>query len=617
MDSNEASHGIALGPGLRGHRAGPGGQVLVLMLDNPPANALSPALRASLIAALRAPGDARAVVLAGAGRNFSAATSVDAGGETGGEGGLPTLADLCRAVEDLDRPVVALLGGAAVGPGAELALAAHARVAEPEARLVLPEVGLGLPPQGGTTQRLPRLCGARDALDILLRARPVPAAEALVLGLVDLIAEGDALAAAVAHAAALPGPRPVRERAEGLTDVDGNAAAVAEARAGASRGVLPAPARIVDCVEAALYLPFDNGLALEQVAFEDLAGTDEARGLIAAARAERRAAALPPAAARAAPRAAGHMGLSGSAPQMAPLALVALTRGLKVTWAEPDRARLAQNLKWLADRLEAEVRAGRLTALQRDADWARLAQAEGLAGLGAAGLVVHAAGGPDLAVAQRMLPEAAHLVLNGAEGALGLSLAPSARGAELALPAQSRPGDVALAVQLLRRLGLPPVLVGKMPVVGRRVAGAGRAALARLLALGVPRRVIAAALDGFGHPMPDLPDPPAAAPMRAMPETEVIRRWLAAQANEGLRLLDARVALRPSDIDHVLVQGHAFPRWRGGPMHQASLRGLMVLRADMHRWMGDDTAGAPLWSPAPLMDRLIASGRRLDGLDAA
>jgi 3-hydroxyacyl-CoA dehydrogenase len=631
MDSDSmASEAAAPVAGLRAHRAGPGGRVLVLSLDNPPSNALTPALRGALIEALVSAaeggpdGAARSVVLRGEGRNFSAATSVDGapagpGGGAGpeGDGGHPTLAELCRVVEELPLPVVVLLTGAAVGPGAELAIAAHARVADPEARLVLPEVGLGLPPHGGTTQRLPRLVGAAEALDILLKARAVPAPEGLAIGLVDQIAEGDTLAAAVAHAAAMTGPRPVRDRAEGLADVAANAAAVAEARAEVARGVLPAPGRIVDCIEAALYLPLENGLAMEAVAHEDLAGTDEARGLVAAARAERRAAVLPAPVAQAAPRAVGHLGLAGNAPQMAALALVALSRGLRVSWADADRAALAQGMKWVAARQEAELRAGRLSVVQRDADWARLAPADGVAGLAGAGVVVHAVAGPELAVARRMLPEAAHLVLNGAEGALGLALAPSARGAELALPAQSRPADVAAAVQTLRRLALPPVLVGKMPVVGRRVTGAGRAALARLLALGVPRRVIAAALDGFGHPMPDLRDPEAPAPMRAMPETEVLRRWLAAQANEGLRLLDARVALRPSDIDHILVQGHGFPRWRGGPMHQASSRGLMVLRADMHGWMAEDAPDAPLWAPHPLMDRLIAAGRRLADLDAA
>jgi 3-hydroxyacyl-CoA dehydrogenase len=584
--------------------------VLVLTLDQPPANALGRGLRARLIAALlAAPAQgARAVVICGAGRNFSAATAMDT------DQGAPTLADLCALVEDMPLPVVVALTGATVGPGAELALAAHARVMAPDARIVCPEVGLGLVPEAGTTQRLPRLVGAAEALRMLLRAHPVSGAEAVATGLADELAEGDVLQAAVAMAAALPGPRPVRDRADGLAEVGAFQEAVTVARAEAARGILPAPQRIIDCVEAALMLPFANGLAMEAVAREDLVEGAESRGLIAAALAERRAVSLPAAVARVRPKAVARLGLVGGAPQMAALALVALNHGLAVAWVDPDDDRRTANARWIDARLEADLRARRLSVVQRDADRARLVMHADLAALGACDLVLHGAAGEMLARLGRAIPAAPQLVMGGAEGAMGLGLAPSARLAELALPAGARPEHVAVAVQFLRRLGLTPVLQGKMPIVGRRVSGAGRAALARLLALGVPRRVLAAALDGFGHALPDLPEPSDPAPMRAMAEDEVLRRWQGAMANEGLKMLDARVALRPSDIDLVLVAGYGFPRWRGGPMHHAAERGLMVLRRDLRGWAGDDAA---LWAPHPLLDRLIAEGRRLADLDAA
>ena len=589
--------------------------VLVVTLDHPPANALVPALRAQLVEILQdAPGrGARGVVICGAGRNFSAATSVDM------SAGQPALAELCALVEDLPLPVVVALTGAVIGPGAELALAAHARVAAPSARIILPEIGLGLVPGAGSTQRLPRLVGAAEALRMLLRAAPVAGAEALAAGLVDVLAEGDVTEAAIAQARAMPGPRPTRDRTEGLADVPGYLAAVATARAEAARGVLPAPARLVDCVEAALVLPFANGLALEAVAREDLEEGPESRGLIAAALAERRAAQLPAAVARVRPKAVARLGLVGAAPQMAPLALVALASGMAVQWADADEARRAASLRWITDRQEAELRAGRLSAVQRDADRARLASGGDAAALAGCDLVIHAAAGEDVLRLGRAMPAAPQLVMGGGEGLFGLALAPSARLAELALPVSARPEPVAVAVQMLRGLGLAPVLEGKMPVVGRRVTAAGRSALARMLAMGVPRRVLAAALDGFGHAMPDLPEPAAPAPMRAMAEPEILRRWLAGMANEGLKLVDARVALRPSDVDLVLVAGHGFPRWRGGPMHHAGERGLMVLRRDLRAWVRETGApeDAALWSPHPLMDRMIAEGRRLADLDAA
>lgn len=582
--------------------------VLLVTLDRPPGNALVPAVRARLMEILaEAPArGARAVVLCGAGRNFSAAASVDAGG------GLPSLAELCRAVEEAPLPVVAALNGAVIGPGAELALAAHARVAQADTRIAFPEVGLGLVPGGGATQRLPRLVGAAEALRMLLRAEPLAGAGALAAGLVDVLAEGDLTEAAVVQALSMPGPRPVCGRVEGLADVPAYLSAVAAARAEASRGVLPAPPKIIDCVEAALVLPFENGLALEAVAREDLEDSEESRGLIAAALAERRAAALPPAVAAARPKAVARLGLAGAAPQMAPLALMSLAQGMTVAWADPDEARRTASLQWIAARLEAEVKAGRMAAAQRDADLARLAALADPAALTDCDLVIHDAAGDALVRLSRAMPAAPQLVTGGAEGATGLSLAPSGRLAELSLPAEAGPAQVALAVQFLRRIGLVPVLEGKMPVLGRRVAAAGRTALARLLAMGVPRRVLASTLDGFGHAMPELADPAEPAPMRAMAEEEVLNRWLGAMANEGLRLLDSRVALRPSDIDLVLVAGFGFPRWRGGPMHHAARRGLMVLRRDLRVWAAEDAA---LWSPHPLIDRLIAEGRRLADLE--
>ncbi len=293
---------------------------------------------------------------------------------------------------------------------------------------------------------------------------------------------------------------------------------------------------------------------------------------------------------------------------MAPLALLALTQGLQVRWADTDATRRAASIRWVTERQDAEVQAGRLGAVQRDADRARLSDGAAAEMLDGADLIVLAPDAP--------LPRGGvggpRLVIGGGEGRLGLALSPSARMCELALPEGAAPEDVAVAVAFLRRVGVPPLMVGKMPILGRRVAGAGRAALARLLALGVPRRVLGAALDGFGQPLPDLPDPETPAPMREMAEDEVLGRWLGAMANTGLALLDARVALRPSDVDMAMFAGQGFPRWHCGPMHHAATRGLLVLRRDLRRFAADDAA---LWGPHPLLDRMIADGRRLAELD--
>ena len=583
-------------------------------MDHPPINALTQRVRQALLHALDEAQDqrVRAVVLASAGRNFSAGSRVDAGIPARQPDDTPSLLDLCRAIEDLHVPVVAALQGATVGPGAELAVAAHARIADSTTRIVFPEVGLGLVTEAGTTQRLPRLVGAAEALEMLLRARPTRAEEGLAIGLIDVLTETDVLEAAVAHAARMPGPRPVRDRTDGLLDVAGFQAAVTAARAGAARGGLPAPGRIIDCVEAALMLPFENGLALEAVAREDLEAGDESQALCAVALAERRAAVLPPAVARIRAKTVVELGFVGAGPQMAGLALVALGQGMTLRWADPDPSRRAASIAWISQRQEAEVQAGRMSPLQRDADRARLSDMEDPRGLQGCDLVVHGAAGDVLTGLGRMLPEAPQLVMGGAEGAFGLTLASSARMAELALPTGAAPAHVAVAVQFLRRIGLPPVIEHKMPIVGRRVAMAGRGALVRLLEMGVPKRLLASALDGFGQSLPQLPEPAAVAAMPSIQADGVLNRWQAAMVNEGLRMLDAGVAVRPSDIDLVMVTGFGFPRWQGGPMHHAARRGLLVLRRDLRLWAKDDAA---LWSPHPLLDRLISDGQTLADLD--
>ncbi len=147
--------------------------------------------------------EVRALVITGAGRAFVAGADIAslrdladsfAGRDTalGGQ-------DVANTLASLPFPTVAAINGFALGGGLELALAADLRVAAPGARMGLPEVGLGLIPGFGGTQRLPRLIGQSRALDLILTARHVTADEALQLGLVNRVAE-DVLEAAVALA---------------------------------------------------------------------------------------------------------------------------------------------------------------------------------------------------------------------------------------------------------------------------------------------------------------------------------------------------------------------------------------------------------------------------------
>ncbi len=162
----------------------------VLTFASPPSNSLTPALRAALIAACEdLPEHVRRIVLTASGATFSSGLPLEP------DLSQPTLAQLCHAIETASVPVIAALHGLVLGPGAELAMAARARVAAPGTRIAFPEIALGLCPEGGTSRRLASRIGTAAALRLMLSGRAVATDEALTLGLVDAV-EGDPVGAA-------------------------------------------------------------------------------------------------------------------------------------------------------------------------------------------------------------------------------------------------------------------------------------------------------------------------------------------------------------------------------------------------------------------------------------
>ena len=174
--------------------------VAVVTVDNPPVNALSAVLRVGLVDAFKAAeadSNVQAVVLTCAGRTFIAGADIT---EFGKPAVSPWLTDVIEVMEALSKPIVAAIHGTALGGGLETALGAHWRVAVASAKLGLPEVKLGLIPGAGGTQRLPRLVGVPQALEMITSGAPVSAKAALGGGLVDEIVEGDLRTGALAYA---------------------------------------------------------------------------------------------------------------------------------------------------------------------------------------------------------------------------------------------------------------------------------------------------------------------------------------------------------------------------------------------------------------------------------
>ena len=222
---------------------------------------------------------ARAIVIVGSGAVFAAGASAS----ESDDGGAPDLAMLCDSIEASEKPVVAAIQGSALGGGLELALAAHARVVNAASRLGSPEITVGLLPRAGGTQRLPKVVGGVAALKMLLSGRAVSGESAIKLGLADVLAEGDPLDAAISAARRLADSKGDLRRSSTRRDRLGEGTAfleaVAEHRKIAAQSPLEAPSRLIECVEAALLLPYDIGRGLEQAAYEDLVQSEHSRSL--------------------------------------------------------------------------------------------------------------------------------------------------------------------------------------------------------------------------------------------------------------------------------------------------------------------------------------------------
>jgi 3-hydroxyacyl-CoA dehydrogenase len=253
------------------------GDVAVVTIDFPPVNALSADVRdglAGAFATLAGEASVKAVVLACAGRTFIAGADISEFGKAPRGASLFAVQD---AIEGSPVPVVAAIHGTALGGGLEVALACHYRVSDAKAKLGLPEVKLGLLPGAGGTQRLPRVVGAKQALEMVTSGTPMGAKAALAAGLVDEIVEGDLTAGAIGFARKVVAEgRPLKKVREDSSRLGGDAASLAPMfaefrKANAKKFFgFEAPEANIKCIEAAVALPFEEGIKVERSEFMKL-----------------------------------------------------------------------------------------------------------------------------------------------------------------------------------------------------------------------------------------------------------------------------------------------------------------------------------------------------------
>lgn len=531
------------------------GPIGIITIDEPPVNVLSVTVRKALLegfAAMRADSEVEAIVLSCGGRTFIAGFDISEF-----RGGLqePHLNLVLEAVENVGKPTVAAIHGAALGGGFELSLLCSHRIAVPSAAVGLPEVKIGLMPGAGGTQRLPRAVGPELALELILTGRSVGGIEALELGLVDCLAEeGQLERDAIAFACRIVqagGPLPrIGDRQDLVEPYRGKPeffAACRERQAAEFRG-FNAHEAIIAAVEAAVELPILEGLQREQQLCNALAVTRESRAQRHAFFAERLAAKVTSLPFSSLTRRIASIGILGEGEAAEAAALC--FSGCRLPVKKLD---LADSSASSAGLIVATGAGGVPVGIPGDTI---VVLTDGLAGLDEIAATTSAPG-----------------------NVVGLHIHPAGRRlAEVVFGKRSDPKVVAALVDLLRRSGKVPVLCRPSPgLIAGRLLTVLRNQVGQLQAEGVAAAAIDAALYDYGF-KPGLLCGEADAVSNEQQQTvsgSILKQLLDPVVNEGARLIADGTALRASDIDIAAIHGLEWPIFTGGPMFWAEAEGWM------------------------------------------
>ena len=679
------------------------GGVAVITFQNPPVNALGIGLRKGIAEAIdkaAADGGVTALVLTGGGRCFS-------GGADIREFGSPPIEPMLRGIIDRAetsmKPVVAAVHGVAFGGGFELALGCHFRVAAPSAQFALPEVKLGLIPGAGGTQRLPRLIGAEKALGIVLTGNPVGVDDARSLGIVDEVAGGDPVAAAVAFAEARVADASALKRARDL-DVseppdgffDGQRRKI-ERRA---RGLI-APWHCIDSVENAVTLSFGDGMKKEREYFVECRESDQSKAQRHIFFAEREAAKIPGAPKDTAPRPIETAAVIGCGTMGGGIAMSFADAGIPVRIVETDAGGLEKGLQRITGTCAGSVKRGRISDATMKTCLGLITGTTDIADIKDADIVIEAVF-EDMDLKKEVFAKLDGICKPGAILATNTSTldiddiaAATGRpeqviGTHFFSPAhimrlmenvrgrRTAPETIATVMTLAKTIGKVGVLVGNADgFVGNRMyhcyirqanflleEGAlpeqvdrvifdfgfamGPFAVGDVAGLDVgwrirQRRAETRDKDERYSPITDricergrfgrktgagwyrygegsrapVPDPAIeeiitgvseelGIERRDITDDEIRERCFHALINEGAKVLEEGLAIRPGDIDVIWVYGYGFPIHRGGPMFHADRVGVKTVYETLSRLY--DIHGE-LLKPSALLEKMARGGK--------
>ncbi|MDA0339652.1 MAG: 3-hydroxyacyl-CoA dehydrogenase NAD-binding domain-containing protein [Proteobacteria bacterium] len=677
----------------------------MVSVNSPPVNALSAPVRQGLfdgVKALDADDAVKAIIIICEGRTFIAGADIT---EFGKPPQGPDLRSVHESMEYASKPVIAAIHGTALGGGLETALACHYRVAIPSAKVGLPEVKLGLLPGAGGTQRLPRLIGPERAAKVIVDGNPLSATEAASLGIIDAVIDGDLKDGAIAYAKALvaegKGPRRIRDM-----DIDASGLPenfFSEFRASIARKTrgFPAPEKIIQCIEAAISMPFDEGMAFERAGIAELMAGTESQAMRYMFFADREVAKIPGISKDIEQRPIKKAAVMGAGTMGGGIAMNFANAGIPVTILEVDQAPLDRGLGVIEANYRNTQKKGRLTEAEADARIGLISSTLSYEDIGDADIVIEAVF-ENMEVKKEVFKKLDAVMKAGAilatntsyldvnEIASVTSCPGDVIGLHFFSPANvmrlleivrgAKTGDDVLAtcMSMAKTIGKIGVVAGVCHgFIGNRMLSRYSTEANKMLLEGALPQQIDDVLYNFGMPMgpftmgdlagldvggraraefPDLfpidpdfpvfadiiaatgrygqktkggyykygddrsrtPDPEVEALIiaesekrgierREISEEEIIERCIYAAINEGARVLEEGIALRPCDIDVIWINGYGFPAYRGGPMFYADLIGLDKVHAAVEKYR--QRYGDRNWKHSPLLEKLARAGK--------